>query len=96
MTTLHIEHAITDIATWSDAFNRFADARREAGVRSEQVQRPVDDPHYVVVDLGFDTAVAAEGFLRFLQANVWGVPENSPGLAGTPTTMILEPATGSG
>jgi hypothetical protein len=92
MATLHIEHAITDIATWTDAFNRFADARRQAGVRSEQVQRPVDDPHYVVVDLGFDSVVEAEQFLQFLRSRVWAVAENSPGLAGAPETMILEPA----
>jgi hypothetical protein len=91
MATLHIEHAITDFATWTDAFNRFADARREAGVRSEQDQRPVDDAHYVVIDLGFDTVAAAEQFLQFLRTRVWAVAENSPGLAGAPETMILEP-----
>ncbi len=90
MATLHIEHAISDFGTWSEAFDRFAEARLSAGVRGERVQRPVDDPRYVVVDLEFDSREQAEGFLRFLKAQVWGVAENAPALVGTPQTMILE------
>jgi len=44
----------------------------------------------VVVDLGFDTVAEAETFLAFLRANVWRVSENSPALAGTPQTRILQ------
>ncbi len=51
MPTLHIEHAITDFRTWLAAFGRFADARRNAGVRDERVHQPVGDPHYVIIDL---------------------------------------------
>jgi hypothetical protein len=88
--TLHIEHAITDIETWLSAFNGFADARRQAGVRAERVQRPVDDPAYIVVDLDFGTVDEAEAFLRFLKDQVWAIPENAPALAGAPKTLILE------
>lgn len=92
MPTLHIEHAITDFDTWSAAFDRFADARRNAGVTSHRVQRPVDDPNYVVIDLDFEATDRAEAFLGFLKANVWTTRDNSPALAGAPKTMILEPA----
>jgi hypothetical protein len=92
MPTLHIEHPITDFDTWSAAFNGVADVRRQAGVRAQRVQRPVDDPNYVVVDLDFDTTEEAEAFLRFLNDRIWGIRENSPALAGTPETMILETA----
>lgn len=92
MPTLHIEHPISDFETWSAAFNRFADARRQAGVRAHRVLRPVDDPKYVLVDLEFDTTAAAETFLHFLTATVWATPANSPGLAGTPHTRILTAA----
>lgn len=91
MPTLHIEHAITDLDTWLSAFNGFADARRQAGVRAERIQQPVDNPAYIVVDLDFATAEEAEAFLRFLRDQVWAVPENAPALAGAPSTMILEP-----
>jgi hypothetical protein len=92
MPTLHIEHPITDFGAWNSAFARFAQARRRAGVRAQRVQRPAGDPRYVVVDLDFGTHGEAEAFLRFLNAQVWGIPQNAPALAGSPQTMILEPA----
>jgi hypothetical protein len=46
----------------------------------------------VVIDLDFGTRDQAEAFLRFLQAQVWGVPGNAPALVGSPQAMILEPA----
>ena len=92
MATLHIEHAITDFDTWTRAFNGLADARRNAGVREQRVQRPVDDSKFVVIDLDFDSAEDANAFLNFLTVRVWASPESSPALAGSPATMILEPA----
>jgi len=93
MATLHIEHPITHLETWLSAFNVFADARRQAGVRAERVQQPVDDPGYIVVDLDFATVAEAEAFLRFLNDQVWAIPENAPALASAPSTLILEPVT---
>ena len=92
MATLHIEHAITDFETWSDAFARFGEARTNAGVTSHRVQRPIDDPKYVVIDLDFETNEQAQRFLSFLKNNIWSNKANSPALAGAPQTMILEPA----
>jgi hypothetical protein len=93
--TLHIEHAVTDFDTWNAAFARFAQLRLQSGVRRQRVQRPVDDPAYVVIDLDFDTTSQAEIFLGFLQANVWSSPGNAPALVGTPRTRILELAESS-
>jgi hypothetical protein len=90
MHTLHIEHAVTDFDAWSTAFARFADLRQQSGVRNERVQRPLNDPGYVVIDLDFDTAGQAETLLGFLHANVWSSPGNAPALVGTPQTRILE------
>jgi hypothetical protein len=89
MATLHIEHAISDLATWNGAFARFADARRQAGVRGERVRQPVDDPTHVVVELEFDTVAEATSFRSFLETQVWSSSEASPALAGTPRTQIL-------
>jgi hypothetical protein len=91
MATLHIQHPITDLDTWTSAFNSFADARRNAGVRAQRIQRPVDNSKFVVIDLDFDSAEEAQSFQGFLTAQVWANPKNSPGLAGTPETMVLEP-----
>lgn len=92
MTTLHIQHPVTDFGSWTSAFNRFADARRAAGVRAQRIQRPVDDRSFVVIDLDFETTSEAQAFRSFLTTTVWADPKNSPGLAGTPETMILEAA----
>ena len=92
MTTLLIEHAITDFLTWKAAFDRFHDVRARAGVRRQLVRRPVDNERYVLIELDFDTAAAAAAFLGFLQSNVWATRENSPALAGTPRTRIVEAA----
>lgn len=89
MICLHIEHPITDFATWRAAFERFAPARAQAGVRHYVIRQPVDDPHYVSVDLDFDTLIQAETFLHMLRTRVWSVPDNSPALVGVPTTRIL-------
>ena len=92
MATLHIEHPITDFGTWKAAFDRFAEAREKSGVRGHRILRPVDDAHYVVVDLDFQTVGEAERFLDFLRTRVWSSSQNAPALAGAPQTRILEPA----
>jgi len=94
MATLHIEHSVSDFDTWSAAFARFADARRQAGVRRQRIQRPVDDPAYVVVDLEFDTVSDADRFLGFLRQNVWSSSANAPALAGQPQTRVFEEVAG--
>lgn len=92
MSTLHIEHAVSDFATWKAAFDRFAPFRIESGVRGHSIRRPYDDPAYVVLDLDFDDVPAAQRFLDFLQTRVWTSRENSPALVGAPRTSILETA----
>ncbi|WP_412542720.1 hypothetical protein R8Z50_09585 [Longispora sp. K20-0274] len=90
MTTLRIEHAITDYPTWKAAFDRFAAARRQAGVRRHQIHRPVDDPRFVLIDLDFATPEEADLFRTFLRTTVWASPDNSPALVGAPIARILE------
>lgn len=90
MATLRIEHAITDLDTWKSAFDRYADFRRHAGVRAYRVMQPLDDPQYIVIDLEFDTAAAAENFRDALVEKIWPSSESAPAPAGTPTTRIFE------
>lgn len=92
MVTLHIEHAITDYATWRGAFDRFAPTRDDAGVVAARVSQPIDDPKYIVVDLDFETLHEAQAFRRFLQERVWSTPERSPALSGQPLTRLLTTA----
>jgi len=92
MTTLHIEHAVTDFAEWKSAFDRFAQMREEAGVHRQRVYQPADNPQYVVLHLDFHEASQAEKYLSFLQDNVWAQPGNVPTLVGQPQARILTPA----
>jgi len=90
MPTLHIEHRITDLATWITAFNGFSEVRRQAGVTAETVRHLRGDDQFIVIDLEFDTGEHAHAFLRFLETQVWAVPANSPALLGSPDARILE------
>jgi hypothetical protein len=90
MTTLRIEHAIHDFDQWRAAFERFASARADAGVRGYSIRRPADDARYLLLDLEFDTADAAAAFAQFLEQRVWSSPESAPALAGVPRTRLLE------
>jgi hypothetical protein len=90
MPILHIDHAISDISVWRDAFDPLREVRRQAGVLHQVVRQPVDDPHRIVVDLEFDTLENAEAFLEFLVSSIWATPANAPALVGQPTAVILE------
>ena len=86
--TLHIEHEITDYATWKQAFDRFADARDHRRCHRYRIRLDEDNDRHIVIDLDFDSAAPAHAFAAFLHDSVWGTV-NSPALVGTPTTRIL-------
>jgi hypothetical protein len=89
MATLLIEHPISDLDTWLGAFNRFADARRDAGVTAQRIHQPTEDDEYIVLQLDFESIEAAEQFKTFLESVVWQSRDLSPGLAGTPHARVL-------
>ena len=89
MTTVHIEHPISDFATWKAAFDRAAPFRSEHRVRAFEIFRPVDDPAYVVVRIELDNTADARAFIARLQ-ELWGNREATPALRGTPLVRILE------
>jgi hypothetical protein len=90
MATLRIEHEISDYESWQEAFDSFAEARTNAGVRSFAVRQPTDDPKYLMLDLEFGTTGQAEAFATFLRQHVWSSPASSPALAGPAQTRILD------
>jgi hypothetical protein len=91
MTTLLIEHPISDYRTWRTAFDVFEPFRMAAGVVAHRVLSPIDDDRYVVVELDLPDAERAAAFLDVLRTQVWSNPENSPALRGEPRALILEP-----
>jgi hypothetical protein len=88
MTTLHIEVQITDLPAWKRGFADHAEARREAGVRGQQVRHPVGDESRLVIDLDFASTGEAEAFLGYLREHVW---KDEPILAAPPEVALLEP-----
>ena len=89
MTTVHIEHPISDFTTWKAAFDRAAPLRAASRVRGYEIHRPVDDPAYVTIRLDFDSAEDANGFLDKLKP-LWTNRDATPALRGTPQVRILE------
>lgn len=89
MSTLHIEHPISDFETWKAAFDRAAPLRAKGQVRAYEIHQPVDDPSYVMVRLEFDDHGAARAFLAMLE-ELWKSREATPALRGVPRARILE------
>ena len=89
MTTLRLEHAISDFDLWKSAFDRDPIDRVGSGVRAHRIYRPVDDPAYVVVDLDVDSVAAAESIRSSLE-QLWKSRTAAPALAGRPQVRIIE------
>ncbi len=90
MPTLQFEHAISDFATWKAAFDRDPIDRRGLGVRRHRVYRPLDDPHYVMGELEFETMAEAEACRAALD-ELWRSPHAAPALSGAPRVRIVQP-----
>jgi hypothetical protein len=90
MPVLHIEHEISELEVWLDAFKKLAPAREAAGVTRTEVYRPADDPNYVVVNLSFENLDAATRFRELLINQIWSSPDSAPALIGPPTARVLE------
>jgi hypothetical protein len=49
----------------------------------------LDDPHYSVANLRFESVDAATSFRKFLTDVVWASPDASPALAGATQARVL-------
>ena len=92
MYTLQIEHGIKDFGMWKAAFDRDPVDRAASGVVGHRIFQPVDDTHYVVVELDFKERGQAEQLLANLKDRVWNSSSAAPALNGAPRTRILESA----
>ncbi len=89
MATVQFEHAIKDFAMWKAAFDRDPIDRRGLGVRRHRVDRPLDDPNYVIGELEFDTTAEAQVCAAALR-ELWSSAAAAPALAGAPRLRIVE------
>ena len=88
MTILRMEHPIHDFASWKAAFDSDPIGRERSGVRRYQIYRPIDDPNYVMIDLEFDDAKAAEKMAAALQ-QLWQ-RVTAEGLIGSQQLRMVE------
>lgn len=92
MATLRVELEVRDYDLWKSAFEKDAGGRARSGARRYRIFRPVDDEHAVMLDIDFDSAIDARGFLDILRTKVWPSPEKAPAKVGAPKIHILEMA----
>jgi hypothetical protein len=90
MPVLHIEHEISELAVWLEAFKNLAPAREAAGVTRTEVYQRADDPNYVVINLRFENLDEATRFREVLINQIWSSPDSAPALVGPPTARVLE------
>ncbi len=76
MYLLRIEHHVPDYASWKRAFDGDPLGRKGAGVRRYRILRAVEDRHYILIDLEFDTRAEAEKMLSAL-GRLWGQVEGT-------------------
>lgn len=76
MLILQIEHQVPNYDGWKKAFDNDPIDRVKSGVKSYRVYRPIDDPHYVIIDLVFDDLSKAQSTLAALQ-QLWGNVEGA-------------------
>ena len=71
MVILKVEHGVSDFEAWKRLFDGDPLHREASGVRRYRVMRPPDDPHYVIIELEFDTIDEAEA-MRLALLGLWG------------------------
>ena len=89
MTTVRLEHAITDFARWKQAFDRDPIDRAGLGVVAHRIFRPADDPAYVMVDLDVESHAEAERVCEALE-RLWQSREAAPALAGRTRLRVID------
>ncbi len=87
MPVLRIQHAVPNYEGWKSAFDRDPMNRKASGVRHYRVYRSVADQNFVMIDLEFDTAQAAEGMLERLR-HLWAGPGGA--VMRNPEAWIVE------
>ena len=88
MTILRMEHPIQDFASWKAAFDSDPIGRERSGVRRYTILQPRDDPQYIMIDLEFDDAEAAEKMAAALQ-KLWQRVQTE-GLIGSQQLRMVE------
>ena len=67
MTTLKIEHKISNYDGWKKAFDSDPIGRKKSGVKRYRIYQPDDKPDFVIIELDFDNIEQAQATQAALQ-----------------------------
>lgn len=67
MTTLKIEHKISNYDGWKKAFDSDPIGRKKSGVKRYRIYQPDDKPDIVIIELDFDNIEQAQATQAALQ-----------------------------
>ena len=87
MVTLRIQHPVSGFDAWKRAFDQDPADRRGSGVLRYRIQRPIDDPAFVAIELEFNTPAEAHALLEKMR-RIWatgGAP-----IAAEPQAWIVD------
>jgi hypothetical protein len=87
MIIVQIEHPVPNFDAWKQAFDSDPVGRERSGVRRYRVLRPIDNPHYALIDLEFGSSREAEAFLAAMR-EVWRRVEGT--IIESPRVRIVE------
>jgi hypothetical protein len=87
MPIVRIEHSVPDFDRWKQAFDSDPADRKGSGVRRYEIFRSQEDPHFVLIDLEFDSLERCQAFLGTMQ-RIWAGPGGS--VMRNPQARIVE------
>ena len=88
MIYLSIRHTVINYLRWKELFDTHLAARQAGGATREAwVLRNVDDPHEIIVVLGWHDLAKAR---TFMQSVSWQMMLQEMGVVGAPEVLFLE------
>ena len=88
MIYLYVRHTVVSYAKWKEGFDNHLAARQAGGATHEAlVLRNVDDPHEIIVVLGWCDLTQARLFTKSVS---WQINLQKMGVASSPEVRFLE------
>jgi ribose 5-phosphate isomerase len=87
MFILYIEHPVPSYDGWKKAFESDPLKRKESGVKSYRIMKPLDKNDNVIIELEFDNIADAENMLEKLKG-LWNQVEGK--IMSNPVSRILQ------
>lgn len=87
MFILYIEHPVPSYDGWKKAFESDPLKRKESGVKSYRIMKPLDKNDNVIIELEFDYIADAENMLEKLKG-LWNQVEGK--IMSNPVSRIMQ------